>query len=74
MVVVTIHGLVVEAPVVALPRWLLLLPVLPLFPHQQGTAPDDWILLTMMSSGFYSQNGRCLTRERCDYDWTLIGT
>jgi hypothetical protein len=36
VVAVTIRGLVVEAPVVALPRWLLLLPVLPLFPHQQG--------------------------------------
>ena len=33
---VTIHGLAVEAPVVALLRWLQLLPVLPLFPHQHG--------------------------------------
>ena len=32
VVAVTIRGLAVEAPVVALLRWLLLLPVLPLFP------------------------------------------
>ena len=36
MEAVTIHGLAVEAPVVELVRWLLLLPVLPLLPHQHG--------------------------------------
>jgi hypothetical protein len=54
-----VDGLVVEAPVVALPRWLLLLPSLHLFPHQRGPRHRPSIACCLLS-----RSVELLARER----------